>query len=175
MSTLSKCTTRLIGLGLVLILITISDVHAQAGLYFERSQYGIAGVFDYTDNNDLTLEASVTGSVRYPGAYTVKQGTTLRKLFAYSGGPIVNEKDDRTRRWIHVVLSRPLDSGENQVIFEQVMEETVEPLNSDLALANGDVLSVYIETRQLFKWQNIFSAVSAATSVATLIIFAVRG
>ncbi|GAB5519500.1 MAG: hypothetical protein RhofKO_17510 [Rhodothermales bacterium] len=170
----SRCTARLLGFGLVFSLVTINSIHAQVGLDFERSRYGTAGVFDYTEDTDITLEASVTGSVRYPGAYTLKQGTTLRKLFAYSGGPTIGEKDDRVQRRIYVTLSRPLASGENQVVFEQVMDETIEPLNSDLLLANGDVLSVYIETRELFRWQNIFTVISTSASVITLIITAVR-
>jgi len=137
---------------------------------FERSRYGTAGVFDYTEDTDLTITASATGLLRFPGSYTIKQGTTLRELFAYTGGPIIREKDNRIRRTIYVVLSRPLASGETQVIFEQEMKETVEPLNSDMPLADGDMLSVFIETRELFRWQNAFTAVSTSASVITLVI-----
>ncbi|MEM1093146.1 MAG: hypothetical protein AAGJ10_00965 [Bacteroidota bacterium] len=127
-------------------------------------------MFDYTEDTDLTITASATGLLRFPGSYTIKQGTTLRELFAYTGGPIIREKDNRTRRTIYVVLSRPLASGETQVVFEQEMQETIQPLTSDMPLADGDVLSVFIETRELFRWQNAFTAVSTSASVITLIV-----
>lgn len=131
---------------------------------FERSRYGAASYYNYSDPADVTILVNVWGTVRNPGLYEIPQGTSLSHLLSLSGGPIVSPRSRGHDRTIEVRLFRP-EAGSRDVIFAMEMENEVIATRSDPALREGDVVTVETVTRERLRWRHIFPVIAAIGTV----------
>jgi hypothetical protein len=132
---------------------------------FERSRRNTAAYFNYTDQGDVTIHASVWGAVRYPGLYELPVGTPMSELISIAGGPTIGERARRTKRVVTMKLYRDSGAG-RQVIYEQKATNGIDASGRDIQIMEGDVLGVEATLKQGLSWRDLFSVVTAFASVA---------
>lgn len=136
----------------------------------ERSRYGQAAYYNYSESADVTLTANVWGSVQNPGLYEVPQGTRLSELFSLAGGPALGTRTTGRRQRLVVRLSRKEPDGSRFVVFEEEMEDEVFAFRTDPVVQQGDVLTAEKFVRNRFTWRDALPFIGAATSVASTVL-----
>jgi hypothetical protein len=129
----------------------------------ERSRYSPAAYYNYGEPGDITVMASVWGTVRFPGLYEVTKGTTLGTLFSLAGGPQINARERTDDRNVSIRLTRGVAQ---ETVLEVQMENQVLSLKNDPVLETGDVLTVDTVERRGFSWRDVFPIVAAVASIA---------
>ncbi|MBO6577014.1 MAG: SLBB domain-containing protein [Rhodothermales bacterium] len=154
-------------LALFAAVLLASPVQAQLEDW-EFSRRNTAAYYNYAEQGDVTVHASVWGAVRYPGLYEVPVGTAMSELLSIAGGPSVGERVRRAKRTVTIKLYRDSGAG-RQVIYEQKAKNTVDAGGRDIQIMEGDVLAIESVVKQGLSWRDMFSVIAAFASVALAI------
>ena len=146
----------------------IATAAAQSLDDFERSRFGSASYYNYSEAADVTVLVNVWGTVRNPGLYEIPQGTSLSHLLSLSGGPIVSPRNGRQDRTIQVRLFRDMEGGRT-VIYATEMENEILATGEDPVIQEGDVVTIETVLRQRISWRDIFPVIAAVGTVAIAI------
>ena len=143
-------------------------VNAQSQLQPDLNRRASTAAFYYhAEEGDLTLLVNVWGSVRFPGRYEIREGTTLAELFSLAGGPMLSPRSENDTPIFEVSLSR-LTGTTRQLSFDETSEDMREVL-SEMVLQEGDVLMVETYIDEGFRWTDVFPLLSALATVALII------
>ncbi len=162
---------------LVTILILIGAFYAPTvgaqQIDYDRSRYNSAAYYKYQEAGDITILVNVWGSVQSPGLYEIPRGTQLNWLFSAAGGPTIGATSWGDDRELTVRLLRSVN-GQNQVVFETVMNDEVFIPEQNPVLQDGDILVVEKYTRPIFTWRDVFPVVSATSTVISVVLLLTR-
>jgi hypothetical protein len=138
----------------------------------KKSASSTAAVFDLSDPNDLNIEVSLWGFVKYPGRYKVPYKTTFLDLISFSGGPTEESNLEDIR-----IFRRGNDSllTKNQIIklnYNDLLWD--EKINSsgkmNPTLKSGDIVIVLHESRYTLR-EDIGFYLPIITSLITIATF----
>ena len=145
---------------------------------FISAEYGGAYI-RFAEPGDVTIKVSVWGDVG-GGLYEITQGTHLSTLLTITGGPRVGGGSSGARatqlgvgygRIIGTMTIRVLreEGGTRVPVFEQQMQNNLEPLATDLVLQNDDLIFIEADYRRTIGWRDVLSIVGAIGSTAFLV------
>jgi len=134
----------------------------------ERSRYGAAAYYNYSEQGDVTIRMHVWGAIRYPGYYEVPRGTRLSEIVSLAGGPQFGDRQRRTSRTVEVKLHRMIE-GSRTVIYQETMENEIAVSNVDPVVQEDDLLSLEAEVRQGFRWRDIFPVISMTGTIVLIL------
>ncbi len=137
----------------------------------QRSRYGQAAYYNYSEEADVTILVSAWGAVQNPGLYEVPRGMRLSRLLSITGGPTIGTQRRGQEQRLTLALSRRMPGGDGRrIIFEATMEDDVFVFEDDPILQDGDVLTAERYVRDRFTWRDFIPIVGAAASVASTIL-----
>ncbi len=136
----------------------------------DRSRYGQAAYYNYSEEADVTVLVSAWGAVQNPGLYEVPRGTRLSRLLSITGGPAIGTRSRGQEQRLTLALSRAASPTGRAIIFEATMEDEVFALEEDPVLQDGDVLTAERYVRARFTWRDLIPIVGAVASVASTIL-----
>ena len=155
---------------MIVLLLGSVEAHAQSTGELERSRYNQAAFYKYAEQADVTIQINVWGAIRNPGLYEVPRGMALSRFFSIAGGPNIGDQQFGREQRLTVKLTRPNEDGDNEVVFEQEMEDAVLTFANDPVLQDGDVVTVERFTRDRFVWRDMLPVLSTVASVGSTLI-----
>lgn len=130
-----------------------------------RSSYSTAAYYRYATPEDLTIRVNVWGGVRFPGYYEVPRGTTLSTLLSLTGGPVYADRRVGDEHTLLLKLTRG-----SQVVLSQQTVNNALVVEADVALQEGDVVTVEGITRPRSTWRDYAPIVSAGASLLSALV-----
>jgi hypothetical protein len=160
-------------LGLLLGLFMAGPLLAQVSIDPTRaSGIGSAAYYKYTLPGDVAVVANVWGTIRFPGRYELKRGSTLGDAVSLAGGPqergIAIGQVDRA---ITVTVSRERLNG-REIIFQSELSSVLESESPLPVLHDGDVIYINTITEVQPSFQSLF--LPALNLIATGLLIVLR-
>lgn len=159
----------------IFVLVSIHSLSAQVKDY-ELGSAGLwrqtqGGYFDYSDPEQLNINVSLWGFVKYPGRYLIPINSTVIDLLSYGGGP----SDDALLEDLRLFRIFPDSSqimikfGLNELLHESILKSRRASIPD---IEAGDVLLVPGEPRIYFRegYSMVLSTISLLISLTILVI-----
>ncbi len=124
-------------------------------------------IFAYPGEPTVTIQ--LLGDIGGSGIYVVGEETSLSQLLALAGGAPLGDPGPRTRREVTVRVFCDA-AGTRQAIYEESLSTVLSEPGRYPDLRDGDLVTVDIELRERFDPMQALRFISAASSVALLII-----
>lgn len=121
------------------------------------------GYFTSVLPGERSVQATVLGTVRAPGLYTVSDGTDMGELLALAGGPTLAPLSTEIERTVTVRLYR--GTGEREVVYERTFDGFAADASAYPRLVDGDLLEVTTVDRRLRTFRDTLTYVGAGASV----------
>jgi len=135
----------------------------------EETRTNAPAYFFFSVPGEATIRVAVWGTVRAPGLYDVRDGTTLDQVLSLAGGPVLEPQREDEEVTITVRVFR--GGGEaREVAYQAALADFVAQPGRYPALADGDVVEVATRQRRLGSWRDALPVVASVAGLATVIL-----
>jgi protein involved in polysaccharide export with SLBB domain len=144
------------------------NLRAQSFGRVQETQSNSDSYYYYVQPGSPTVQVFVLGMAKYAGLYEVTEGTDMKQLLALCGGPNFDRSQFLNRQKTTVRLYRPAQ-GQQQLLYEGMLEDAVADSGGANVLRDGDVLTIEVMERRRFDWRDLLTILN----VVVLIILAI--
>lgn len=130
------------------------------------------GYFVYALPGERSVQATVIGTVRAPGFYTVSDGVNLGELLALAGGPAASVQTTDVERTVTIRLYR--GRAARDLIYEATLDDFARDASAYPRLVDGDLVEVVTVERRLRTFRDTLTIVGAAASVVVAVAQLIR-
>lgn len=126
------------------------------------------GYFVYVLPGERSVQASVLGTVRAPGFYTLSNGTDLGEALALAGGPLLGPQSTDVDRTVTIRLYR--GAGTRELVYESTLEDFARVTTPYPALVDGDLIEVTTLEDRRRTWRDTLAVVGGASGVVIALV-----
>lgn len=160
----------LLRFGIFLLFVTSATTFAQTN----NTPVGeVPNYYYFARPSDFTMKVMVSGEVRAPGLYQVKEGLKLNELLSLAGGPVIVSRPHQDERMIFVRVSRKTESG-RVIIYDETFENFMVSIEDFIEIKEGDIIYVESVVKQGFSKRDILPIAGIIVGVLGVIANVVR-
>ncbi|MEX0686527.1 MAG: hypothetical protein WD267_14110 [Balneolales bacterium] len=151
-----------------IITVGVTSVNGQA---FGGDAIEIPDSYSFVRVGEPSMEIVVMGSVQRPGSYRIREGTDLSTVFMYAGGAsTIGERRKRKRPEVTLQISRRMDGGGRDIVFETDFESMINREVEYPILQRDDIIVVEtVPLRPRFQWRDAASLISVASTTLLIV------
>jgi hypothetical protein len=135
----------------------------------EERQTNAQGYFFFVLPGEPTKQVSVWGTVRLPGVYVVSADADLSEVLSLSGGPLLGNIPDRTRRDVTVRVYNTRGATRT-LAYEAPLAQMVREPGAHPALRTGDVIEVETRDTRLRDYRDTLAILGSLGTVAVVVL-----